>query len=212
MACRRKPPHANYYPDDMTKEEFNTLAEDIVARLKKRKPPGYFYTIRRDASGKLKVVPYSEEYREFLDPAAKLLREAAALTTNADAERLSEQARRGFRFQRLLRQRRGLDGSRFADRRHHRSIRNLRRRAVRLQSRVRSLCDAARRRGDSEARRSSASTCRSWKTICRSMRVIAIRSWARRRRFAWSMTSSAPAKATAACKPRPSICRTTNAW
>ena len=28
-------------------------------------------------------MPYSEEYREFLDPAAKLLREAAALTTNA---------------------------------------------------------------------------------------------------------------------------------
>ena len=28
-------------------------------------------------------MPYSEEYREFLEPAAKLLREAAALTTNA---------------------------------------------------------------------------------------------------------------------------------
>ena len=27
-------------------------------------------------------VPYSQEYREFLEPAAKLLREAAALTTN----------------------------------------------------------------------------------------------------------------------------------
>ena len=33
-------------------------------------------------NGKLKTVPYSEEYREFLEPAAKLLREAAALTTN----------------------------------------------------------------------------------------------------------------------------------
>jgi hypothetical protein len=30
----------------------------------------------------LKTVPYSEEYREFLDPAAKLLREAATLTTH----------------------------------------------------------------------------------------------------------------------------------
>ena len=38
--------------------------------------------IRRDADGKLMTVPYSEEYREFLEPAAKLLREAAALTTN----------------------------------------------------------------------------------------------------------------------------------
>ena len=48
----------------------------------KEKATGYFYAIRRDASGKLKTVPYSEEYREFLEPAAKLLREAAALTTN----------------------------------------------------------------------------------------------------------------------------------
>src|SRR5207253_8053656 len=34
------------------------------------------------ASGKLITVPYSQEYREFLEPAAKLLSEAAALTTN----------------------------------------------------------------------------------------------------------------------------------
>jgi hypothetical protein len=35
------------------------------------------------ADGKLKAVAYSEEYREFLEPAARLLSEAAALTTNA---------------------------------------------------------------------------------------------------------------------------------
>src|SRR6266545_4714654 len=38
--------------------------------------------IRRFANGKLMTVPYSTEYREFLEPASKLLREAAALTTN----------------------------------------------------------------------------------------------------------------------------------
>jgi hypothetical protein len=77
-----RPPYANFYPADITKEEFNawlsTLSPD-----EKEKATGYFYTIRRDANGKLKTVPYSEEYREFLEPAAKLLREAAALTTNA---------------------------------------------------------------------------------------------------------------------------------
>lgn len=76
-----KPAHANYYPDDMTKEEFDSWLSTLAA-AEREKATGYFYTIRRDANGKLKAVPYSEEYREFLDPAAKLLREAAALTSN----------------------------------------------------------------------------------------------------------------------------------
>jgi len=76
-----KPPRANYYPDDITKEEFNAWLNTLSTE-EKEKATGYFYTIRRDAGGKLKTVPYSEEYREFLDPAAKLLREASALTTN----------------------------------------------------------------------------------------------------------------------------------
>jgi hypothetical protein len=78
----KKPAHANYYPDDITKEEFNAWADSLSA-AEKEKATGYFYTIRRDANRKLMTVPYSQEYREFLDPAAKLLREAAALTTNA---------------------------------------------------------------------------------------------------------------------------------
>ena len=78
----RRPPQANFYPEDMTKEEFNSWLNSLPPD-QKEKATGYFYTIRRDATRKLKTVPYSEEYREFLDPAAKLLREAAALTTNA---------------------------------------------------------------------------------------------------------------------------------
>ena len=78
----RRPSQANFYPEDMTKEEFNSWLNSLPPN-EKEKATGYFYTIRRDATGKLKTVPYSEEYREFLDPAAKLLREAAALTTNA---------------------------------------------------------------------------------------------------------------------------------
>ena len=77
-----RPPVANFYPEDMTKDEFNTWLNSLSAD-EKEKATGYFYTIRRDPNGKLKTVPYSEEYREFLEPAAKLLREAAALTTNA---------------------------------------------------------------------------------------------------------------------------------
>ena len=76
-----RPPQANFYPDDLTKDEFNAWLNTLSPADKER-ATGYFYVIRRDANGKLKAVPYSEEYREFLEPAAKLLREAAALTTN----------------------------------------------------------------------------------------------------------------------------------
>src|SRR5216684_1068530 len=76
-----KPPQANLYPDNITREEFNSWLNGLSVE-EKEKATGYFYAIRRDAGGKLKAVPYSEEYREFLDPAAKLLREAATLTTN----------------------------------------------------------------------------------------------------------------------------------
>ncbi|MEO7970114.1 MAG: hypothetical protein ABI698_02360 [bacterium] len=78
---KEKPPQANFYPDDITKDGFNSWLAGLPGS-EKENATGYFYTIRRDASGKLKSVPYSQEYREFLEPAAKLLREAAALTTN----------------------------------------------------------------------------------------------------------------------------------
>src|SRR5256714_2597615 len=74
-----RPPQANFYPDDMTKDEFNSWSNGLSPE-EKEKATGYFYVIRRDAGGKLKSVPYSEEYREFLEAAAKLLREAAGLT------------------------------------------------------------------------------------------------------------------------------------
>src|ERR1700730_3918982 len=76
-----KPPQANYYPDDITKEEFDLWLQGLTAE-EKEKATGYFYVIRRDANRKLITVPYSEEYKEFLEPAAKLLSEAAALASN----------------------------------------------------------------------------------------------------------------------------------
>jgi Peptidase family M49 len=76
-----KPAQGSFYPDDMTKEEFNSWVNGLSAD-EKEKATGYFYAIRRDANGKLKAVPYSEEYREFLQPAAKLLQDAAALTND----------------------------------------------------------------------------------------------------------------------------------
>jgi hypothetical protein len=76
-----KPPQGGFYPDDMSKEEFNAWVQGLSDE-ERRRAVGFFYVIRRGADGKLKAVPYSEEYGEFLAPAAKLLREAAALTSN----------------------------------------------------------------------------------------------------------------------------------
>jgi hypothetical protein len=80
-APKVKPPQANFYPDDITKEEFEAW-EKGLPEAEKKKATGFFYTIRRGADKKLKTVPYNEEYKEFLEPAAKLLKEAAELTSN----------------------------------------------------------------------------------------------------------------------------------
>lgn len=77
-----KPATAAHYPDDMTKQEFETWLATLP-ESEKQKATGFFYAVRRDGAGKLKLVPYSQEYGEFLRPAAALLREAAALTTDA---------------------------------------------------------------------------------------------------------------------------------
>lgn len=81
-APKEKPVQASYYPDDMTKEEFNSWVQTL-SDSDKQKATGFFHLIRRGPDKKLTLVPYSVAYKEYLVPAAKLLREAAALTTNA---------------------------------------------------------------------------------------------------------------------------------
>jgi len=76
-----KPLQAGFYPDEMSKDDFNGWISGLSEQDKQR-ATGFFTVIRRGTDGKLKVVPYHEEYREFLEPAAKLLREAAELTSN----------------------------------------------------------------------------------------------------------------------------------
>lgn len=74
-----KPKGANFYPQDMTREEFE------AARL-----PGKdsLYTfLRRDAQGNLKVVPYHEMFAEYVKPAAQLLEKAAELAKSAGFKR-----------------------------------------------------------------------------------------------------------------------------
>src|SRR6266853_1719648 len=81
----KKPAGANLYPEDMTKEEFESWVKAHPAQ--KEQAEGFFTVIRRGTNKKLKMVPYSEEYKDDLDRAAKLLREAAALTDNASLKK-----------------------------------------------------------------------------------------------------------------------------
>jgi hypothetical protein len=70
-----RPPGANFYPADMTKEEFD--AADLPGK------DSLYTLVRRDDAGQLVVVPYHEAYAEELGRAAALLRQAAGVATDA---------------------------------------------------------------------------------------------------------------------------------
>jgi len=82
----RKPAGANFYPEDMTREEFEAWAKTLPP-AEKQAAEGFFTVIRRDAEKRLKAIPYSVEYRDDLARAANLLEEAAGLNTNATLKR-----------------------------------------------------------------------------------------------------------------------------
>ncbi len=77
----KKPVGAGFYPEDMTKDEFEAWVKTLPEPEQKQ-ATGFFHAVRRDAKGKLRLVPYSTEYKDLLEPAAKLLNEAAAATDN----------------------------------------------------------------------------------------------------------------------------------
>ena len=82
----RKPLGANFYPPDMTREEFEAWAKTLPA-AEREQAIGFFTVIRRDANKKLTIVPYNKEYSADLQKAAGLLKEAAALTSNASLKK-----------------------------------------------------------------------------------------------------------------------------
>ena len=69
-----KPLGCQYYPQDMTKEEFEAFNDPDKLSL--------YTVIRRDENGALKTVWYRDEYKAELVKICALLEEAAALTTN----------------------------------------------------------------------------------------------------------------------------------
>ena len=77
-----KPAGANFYPADMTREEFEAAAEaasDGGAALR-----SLYTLVRRDAAGELEAVPYHVAFAREHALAAEKLRAAAALATEPD--------------------------------------------------------------------------------------------------------------------------------
>lgn len=71
-----KPAGANFYPEDMTKAEFEAWEQPGK--------DGLYSLVRRDADGNLILVPYHDAYAAQLQRAADLLRQAAELADNQE--------------------------------------------------------------------------------------------------------------------------------
>ncbi len=82
------PEGAGFYPVDMTRDELNSW---IAAHPDQKDAlTGLFTVVRRTDDGGLQAVPYSEAYKEWLEPAADLLRQAAKITSNESLARFLE--------------------------------------------------------------------------------------------------------------------------
>ena len=80
-----KPAGANFYPEDMKKEEFESWVKGL-SKEQREQAEGFFTVIRRNGKS-LTAVPYSKAYEADLKKVAGLLREAAALTENASLKK-----------------------------------------------------------------------------------------------------------------------------
>ena len=130
----------------------------------------------------------------------------------AHAEGVPDEPRGRLPQQRLLRERRGVDGAR----REHRADDRARTRSTRTSGSTPRPASRRSSRSATTTRRRSwrswARSCRGSRTTCRSTRSCAIRSSAGWRPSASSTSCSPRATAIAACRRRPSICRTTSGW
>ena len=92
----KKLPGANFYPEDMSKDEFETWAAKLP-KDQQEAARGFFTVIRRGADRKLIAVPYSKAYGADLERAAKLLEEGAAATPNATLKQFLTLRAQAFR-------------------------------------------------------------------------------------------------------------------
>lgn len=88
------PEGAGFYPTDLTREEFDTYLAD---HPEQKAELTSLYTVVKRQGDRLVAVPYSVEYKQWLEPAAKLLEQAAAITTNPSLRKFLTLRARAFR-------------------------------------------------------------------------------------------------------------------
>ena len=91
----RKPLGAGFYPDNMTKADFEKWAAALSPKDKEA-AEGFFTVIGRDGAGGLRSIPYSDAYKEQLQACSRLLRDAAKLTSNATLRHFLETRAKAF--------------------------------------------------------------------------------------------------------------------
>ena len=79
IGTEKKPLGANFYPEDMTKEEFENHIKNNPGDEKAFTSE---FTVIRRVDGKLVAIPYSEYWKEKLAEASNLLKEAAEYADN----------------------------------------------------------------------------------------------------------------------------------
>ncbi len=88
-----KPLGANFYPSDMTKEEFENYIK--ANPTKEKELTSEFTVIKRDGSN-LVAIPYSVEYKAKVEKVAKLLNEAAENAENASLKKYLQLRAKAF--------------------------------------------------------------------------------------------------------------------
>ena len=89
-----RPAGAGFYPAGLTKEQFDDYLAKHPDQAKALTDP---YTVVKRQGDKLVAVPYSQEYKELLEPAARKLEEAAAITTNPSLKKFLTLRAKAFR-------------------------------------------------------------------------------------------------------------------
>lgn len=90
---KEKPAGAGFYPQDMTKEEFENFVQAHPDQ--KEQFESTFTIIQRDG-GLLKAVPYHQAYKPLVDQVSQLLQEASALTDDASLKKYLDLRAKAF--------------------------------------------------------------------------------------------------------------------
>jgi hypothetical protein len=91
---RPLPAGGGLYPADLTKEKLDAY---LAAHPEQKAALTSPYTVVKRQGARLVAVPYSVEYRQWLEPAARLLEKAAARTSNASLKHFLNLRAKAFR-------------------------------------------------------------------------------------------------------------------